>query len=137
MGWKPTMPDSEIERRRIASINALKARDREEWNAKYQEICDTEYFKNGPCCAGCDHWQSDAGLTGNCSAAGILSGAEVARSLGWEGSSYTPAPGFPFTRSHFHCGKFKDEFDWESLERDYLMRIGYFREPRTQKAPTD
>lgn len=38
--------------------------------------------------------------------------------------SYTPPPGLPFSRADFHCGKFKDDFRWESLDREYLRRIG-------------
>ena len=59
----------EIERRRIASVAGLKARDRSEFDRRYQEACDAEYWGHGQCCAGCDHWRSDMGLSGQCAAA--------------------------------------------------------------------
>lgn len=39
-------------------------------------------------------------------------------------SSYIPEPGFPFTRMDDHCGLFKDDFDWSTLDDDYLRKIG-------------
>lgn len=114
----------ELERRRKKSVQALRAKERSEWGVRYQEICDTLYFKNGPCCAGCDHWISDMGLLGNCDANGIISGADVLKSLNITFSSYMPPPGFPFTRAEFRCGKFQDDFDWQTLPPEYLRKIG-------------
>ena len=118
------MTPDEIERRRLASVEAMRNRDREEFAARYQEHCDRTYWTRGQCCAGCDHWQSDMGDTGRCAGAGIVSGADVVRSLGWLQSSYIPDPGFPFTRADHHCGQFRDDFDWSTLDRAYLERIG-------------
>jgi len=122
-GWSKYSAE-EIERRRVLSVAALRARDREEFDAWYQEQCDREYWTRGQCCAGCDHWQSSAGNTGQCAAAGIVSGADVLASMGVTFSSYMPPPGFPYTASDHHCGLFKDDFDWRSLDDDYLHRIG-------------
>lgn len=118
------LPTHEIERRRIASIEAMKERDREDFEDWYQEQCDRLYWARGQCCAGCDHWSSSGGYSGRCAAAGIVSGADVLRSMGVEFSSYMPAPGFPFSEAHFHCGCFKDDFDWSTLPDDYLDSIG-------------
>jgi len=134
MGWSKFTPD-EIERRRLASVSALKMLDEAAWERKYQETCDRLYWTRGQCCAGCDHWQSDGGLTGLCSAAGIVSGEDVLRSMGITFSSYMPAPGFPFSNAENYCGKFRDDFDWSTLERDYLSRIGALRNGSLKPKP--
>ena len=118
------LPPDEIERRRAASQAVMAKRERAEFDAWYQEQCDRLYWQTGPCCAGCDHWRSEMGSLGHCTAAGIVSGDQVMASLGVSFCSYTPPPGFPLTRAEFHCGKFKDEFDWNSLPAEYLAKIG-------------
>ena len=115
---------ADIERKHRASIEAMKQRDHEEWEAKYQEKCDRIYWQNGPCCAGCDHWRSSGGLFGDCTAGPIISGHDVARSMGWTWYTWTPPPGYPVT-DHLHkCGLFKDDFDWQTLGPEYLRKIG-------------
>lgn len=118
----------EVERRRLASVEAMAQIEREAFARRYQERCDRTYWTRGQCCAGCDHWRSDAGNTGECAAAGIVSGLDVLRSIVGEGfcSIPTPPPGLPYTDAGFHCGKFSDEFDWSTLDLDYLRRIGAF-----------
>lgn len=123
MGWSRFSPE-ELERRRALSIAALKSLEADEWAERYQETCDSIYWKFGPCCAGCDHWSSYAGLSGQCMASPILSGADVMRSLGVTWCSYTPEPGHPYTEAKHRCGLFSDTFDWSTLEADYLRRIG-------------
>ena len=123
MRWSRFTP-AELERRRKATIEELRKRDLEAFLESYQELCDTKYWKNGPCCAGCDHWQSNSSLTGQCSAAGIVSGEDVLRSMGIWFCTYLPAPDFPYTESDDHCGKFKDDFDWSTLPQDYRRKIG-------------
>lgn len=118
------LPLSEMEKRRRASVEALRIKDREKFSEWYQEKCDKLYWQNGPCCAGCDHWQSDSSLTGRCTNAPILSGQDVMRSIGAHFSSYTPPPGHPFTEAQHKCGMFKDDFDWSTLDAEYLKRIG-------------
>ena len=124
--WDRLHPD-EIERRRLTSVAAMEARDRAEWEEQYQETCDRLYWSRGQCCAGCDHWESGGALLGRCSAAGIMSGADVLRSMGVTFSSYMPEPGFPYTRAEHACGLFRDDFDWSTLDVDYLRRIGVIR----------
>lgn len=114
----------EIERRRLASVEALKEMDRAEFERWYQKRCDTFFWKNGPCCAGCDHWSSEQGDTGLCTAAPIVSGADVLHSMGITRSSYMPPPGHPYTNHDFVCGAFQDTFDRSSLGQDYLDAIG-------------
>lgn len=118
------LSNDEIEKRRKSSVMALKEKERLEFDDWYQEKCDTLYFEIGPCCAGCDHWQSDMGNLGYCTASGIVSGDQVMRSMGITWSSYTPPPGFPLTEADFRCGLFKDDFDWSSLPEEYLRKIG-------------
>lgn len=33
-------------------------------------------------------------------------------------------PGYPLTHGDHWCGQFRDEFDWSTLDRDYLGRVG-------------
>lgn len=120
----PVRPRGDMEAKRHASIEALRTRDREAFDAWYQEHCDRFYWTRGQCCAGCDHWMSDGGMSGECSAAQIVSGIDVLRSMGIEAASFVPPPGHPYTKADFHCGKFKDDFDWSSLDHDYLEKIG-------------
>ena len=126
---------AEIERRRQASIAEMKRRDEAAWQAKYQETCDAAYWRLGQCCAGCDHWESESGLTGRCTGAGIVSGDQVMRSMGVAFSSYTPAPGFPVSAHDFRCGLFRDDFDWSTLDADYLHRIGAMRGGKLRDKP--
>ncbi len=118
------LPPEEIERRRLSSVEAYSQIKRERWQDKYQEWADTFYWKHGRCCAGCDHWSSDQGKIGACLSAPPVSGLDVIRSFGIEWSSYTPPPGQPFTDHDHVCGAFSDEFDWKTLDAEYLERIG-------------
>lgn len=135
MGWSE-LPASEIERRRLESVAELERRDREDFNKWYQEMCDIEYWKHGQCCAGCDHWHSDAGNTGQCQAGGILSGHDVMMSITGGGfSSYTPPPGYPYRSADHWCSLFKDDFDWSSLPWDYLKKIGAIEHGEIKRKP--
>lgn len=129
------LPPEEIERRRLASVEAMRRRDREEFAARYQEHCDRTYWTRGQCCAGCDYWQSSGGDIGRCAGAGILSGADVMRSMGVRWSSYTPEPGFPLTRADQHCGMFRDSFEWVTLDAEYLTRIGAMKGGKLRAKP--
>jgi hypothetical protein len=102
VNWSKFTPE-EIERRRAASVSALKEKERAEFAEWYQEQCDRLYWQNGPCCAGCDHWRSDMGNLGHCTAAGIVSGEQVMASLdiGW--STYTPRRGFRLPEPIFNA----------------------------------
>ncbi len=131
-----SLPASEIERRRAASIEALKQIRTDEFERKYQERCDTRYWKDGRCCAGCDHWASEGGDIGECGAAPLVSGTDVIRSLGISWSSYTPPPGQPYTQADHVCGAFKDDFDWPSLPIEYLKRIGAAQAIEARRAAT-
>lgn len=118
------LPAAEIERRRLASVEEMKLRNMSEFERWYQERCDRFYWQHGRCCAGCDHWCSEAGDIGECSSAAPVSGEQVLRSLGISGCTYTPPPGQPFTKRDHVCGAFKDDFDWRSLGEDYCKRVG-------------
>lgn len=118
------LPAEEVERRRRLSCEAWTDRQKDDFQRWYQEECDKFYWKHGRCCAGCDHWSSDKGWSGECGAAPPVSGSQVMRSMGIDWSSYTPAPGRPWTSRDHVCGAFKDDFDWSSLDEEYLARIG-------------
>lgn len=136
MDWSRFSPE-ELERRRAISIEGMAQREREEFAVWYQEVCDREYWQHGQRCCGCDFWQSEGGRSGRCSAAGIVSGEQVLRSLGviWTSAWGIEPPGFPYTRKSFWCGKFKDDFDWSTLPLDYQKRIGAFRDGRLRNKP--
>lgn len=114
----------ELERRRMDSVAALKRLDQQDFDKWYQEVCDTDYWKFGQCCAGCDFWNSEKGYSGECRAAGIVSGREVLASIGIVSWSGPLKPGYPMTHGDHWCGQFRDEFDWSILDRDYLGRVG-------------
>lgn len=116
--------DQEVERRRQASVAALAAIDRAEFDRWYQERCDTEYWSRGQCCAGCDFWNSAGGWSGECRAAGLVPADEVFASIGIVSWTGPKEPGFPLTGGDFWCGKFRDDFDWSTLPREYLIQIG-------------
>ncbi len=118
------MPPDEIERRRQKSVRAWADIQRAEWEVRYQEMLDTLYWRKGRCCAGCDHWQSEGGMTGQCMAAPIVSGLDVMKSMGIDWSSYKFEPGHPYRHAEHVCGAFKDDFDWSTLPPEYLARIG-------------
>lgn len=127
--------DEEIERRRQSSIHAVQNINREKFVKEYQERCDRLYWMHGKCCAGCDHWISDCSDTGQCEAAGIVSGEQVLKSIGITFSTWIPEPGFPYTRNDFVCGLFKDEFDWETLPVEYLKKIGAYSGNKIKQKP--
>ena len=89
-----------------------------------QECSDRFYFKHGPCCAGCDYWQSGDSYTGDCSASAPVGGKERASMIGIRSSSLELPSGHIITKRDHHCGQFKDEFDWQSLSLAYRRRIG-------------
>lgn len=90
-----------------------------------QELADTFYWSHGSCCAGCDHWEHlRAGRVGLCAKAAPVNQEERAAILGFRGASLSIGAGHPFTMRNFHCGDFKDDFDWLSLSPAYRARIG-------------
>lgn len=129
------LPPDEIERRRQASIEAWKSKMLEDSERWYQRRCDTFFWKNGPCCAGCDHWSSERADIGECTHARIVPGVDVLRSMGITWSSYTPPPGHPYTNHDYVCGAFRDTFDWSTLDPDYLKQIGARITPSIEERP--
>lgn len=107
------------------------------FNMKYQEHCDALYWQNGQCCAGCDHWRSDCALSGECTASPIVSGFDVMRSMGIHSSSVPFKPGHPVTNAKYHCGMFRDDFDWPSLGEFYLRKIGAIYKGKMQQRPSN
>lgn len=73
MSWSKLTAE-EVERRRLASVEAMGRREREDFDRWYQAECDRMYWARGQCCAGCDHWYSDGGEQGNAKRAGCSLG---------------------------------------------------------------
>lgn len=93
-------------------------------DADWQESADSFYFKNGPCCAGCDWWSSISSLTGECTRSAPVVSKERLAMIGISFSSLPPEAGHPYTPRDHHCGDFKDEFDWSTLSLGYRKRVG-------------
>lgn len=89
-----------------------------------QEILDIFYFRNGPCCAGCDWWRSLNVGTGECTRSAPVSGSDRLAMLGIDWSSMPLGAGHVLTKRAHVCGDFKDEFDWSSLPLAYQKRVG-------------
>lgn len=89
-----------------------------------QEFIDAFYWRNGPCCAGCDRWRHLNSHVGECLKSAPVSGDERAAMIGIEGSSLRIGAGHAFTRKNHHCGDFVDAFDWSSLPLPYQKRVG-------------
>jgi hypothetical protein len=88
-----------------------------------QESLDTFYWRNGPCCAGCDWWRSISALIGDCTRSAPVSGHERTSMLGIR-SSHKFDAGHVVTKRGHHCGEFKDDFDWTTLPLPYRKRVG-------------
>jgi hypothetical protein len=98
-----------------------------------QEHVDTFYFRNGYCCAGCDHWRWISSLVGECLQSRIVPGHERLSMLGISRSSAPTDCGHAITRRDYHCGLFKDGFDWTSLPLPYRKKIGQLKKPATSE----
>lgn len=89
-----------------------------------QRRLDTLYWKHGPCCAGCDWWQSANTAAGQCTKSAPVAGKDRYDMLGIERVSSHVGAGHPFTLATHRCGDFKDDFDWLSLPNSYLRLVG-------------
>ena len=92
-----------------------------------QTSVDTFYAKNGPCCAGCDHWRWINSLVGECRRSSPVSGFERADMLQTKILGHAVEAGHILTRREHHCGEFSDTFDWSTLPAHYLRSIGMER----------
>lgn len=92
--------------------------------ADLQEWHDRFYFRNGPCCAGCDWWEIIGATSGQCLRSAPVSGESRMAMLGIEWCSHPIAAGHVITPRDHHCGEFKDEFDWNRLPLPYRKRVG-------------
>lgn len=89
-----------------------------------QECLDRIYFRNGPCCAGCDWWRSMNSKVGDCTKSKPVPGAVRWSMCAIDKISMNLPPGHIVTPNNHVCGDFKDEFDWSSLPLAYRKRIG-------------
>lgn len=81
-------------------------------NDKIQRGHDKYYKKNGPCCAGCDHWQWHNSVSGECTRTVPVAGLDRVSMIGMHDASVKLGAGHIMTpRSHV-CGEFLDTYDW-------------------------
>lgn len=95
------MDDDEIERRRQLSIEAYAEMEEDRLVVEF-------YKKNGPCCAGCDHWRYFSANLGECEKSNIMSMEDRLSILGithWTGPGEA---GKALTERGYHCGNFID-----------------------------
>lgn len=95
-----------------------------------QEILDRFYFRHGKCCAGCDWWRHDSGMSGECTKSAPVSAGERYGMLGIESCSMPLSAGHVLTLRDHVCGDFADTFDWSSLPPHYRRIIGDPDAPR-------
>ena len=137
MGRFTSLPPDEIERRRAQSIEAMARIEREEFDARYRERVDADYWKFGQRCSGCDYWASSEAYLGECQCGGKVPGREVLASAGIIGCSIAELePGYPLTRAWEWCANFKDNFDWSELDDNYLVRIGAMKGEALKPKPS-
>jgi len=76
---------------------------------------DRFYFEHGPCCSGCDWWDSYPGFRlGACHK--NAPGPKVHLPPGWEGCSAPKLYSeWPITMRDTVCGDFRDTFDWAQI----------------------
>jgi hypothetical protein len=89
-----------------------------------QRATDTFYWRQGPCCAGCDWWHHLNTRVGLCTRAAPVAAAERTAMLGIERASMHTGAGHPFTPREHRCGDFRDEFDWTALPLAYRRSVG-------------
>lgn len=90
-----------------------------------QALVDAFYWKNGDCCAGCDHWEyHNGGVIGDCKKSRLVAGKDRVTSMGIANTTLPIESGHIMTRREFTCGNFEDNFDWKSLGIFYLRRVG-------------
>jgi len=89
-----------------------------------QESVDAFYWKNGPCCAGCDWWRHFNAVAGECTASAPVPSTQRGHILGGHNLSMEIGAGHVFTPREHLCGQFKDEYDWKSLNLVYRKRVG-------------
>lgn len=135
MGMFGNLPPCEVEKRRLHSIGALKELEALKFSEWYQKRCDSDYWKYGQRCSGCDFWASSEGYTGECQHAGIVSGQDVLRSMGITFSTLLPPPGYPYREASHWCANFKDDFDWSTLPSEYLHEIGAMKDGELREKP--
>ncbi len=93
-----------------------------------QEVLDTFYHQQGPCCAGCDWWRSISAFVGECHRTAMASGHDRMIALGIDYSSRAFGAGHVITKREHVFGEFKDEFDWTSLPLPYRKLVGALAE---------
>ena len=99
-----------------------------------QEESDRFYWRNGPCCAGCDWWRRFNSVAGECTRSAPAPARERWAMLGISGSSLNAGAGHVVTQREHLCGEFRDAFDWSALPAHYLRRIGFDTAPVPPRA---
>ena len=89
-----------------------------------QFFVDSFYVKNGPCCAGCDHWRHVNSMVGECLRSAPVASGDRTGMLGISGSSPAPAAGHTTTRGDHRGAAFDAAFDGPLPPPYYLRSIG-------------
>lgn len=103
-------------------------------NAETQEILDQFYWKNGPCCAGCDHWRPLSAFVGECEKS-TLHPVAVEPRRRYDGGVVTTLRGRNVTERHHRCEAFEDSFPWQAMPLPYLECIGALSDRRKVEYP--
>ena len=78
-----------------------------------QKFVDSFYRQNGPCCAGCDHWQWHNSAVGDCTKSAPVSASERHSMLGMQSCSTELKAGHILTKRDHVCGDFIDTYNWK------------------------
>ncbi len=81
----------------------------QEMSDRIQDFLDRFYSKNGPCCAGCDHWRWLNSIAGECTASAPVSGEDRIGMLSLHAPTIPMEAGHIITWRGHTCGDFKDE----------------------------
>ncbi|WP_252108939.1 MULTISPECIES: hypothetical protein [unclassified Halomonas] len=70
------------------------------------------YDENGPCCAGCDHWDPIGASVGECTRTAPVAGADRISVLGWDNVTMRIDSGQIVTPREHWCGEFIETETW-------------------------
>lgn len=70
------------------------------------------YEDNGPCCAGCDHWDPIGASIGECTRTAPVAGKDRISMLGWDNCTLPVDSGHIVTPREHRCGEFIETETW-------------------------
>ncbi|RUR26796.1 hypothetical protein ELY33_16955 [Vreelandella andesensis] len=87
-------------------------RSKEEKEALARKNIKEFYVKNGPCCAGCDHWDPLGASVGECTRTAPVTGIDRVSMLGWDNVTMRIDSGHIVTPREHVCGEFIETEVW-------------------------